>query len=183
MLKGYIRDSAFDPRRWVAPGQRTLFPCPCGCGVDTSEVPLDVKFSTEDPNIVVGKCCDRGHRWMGSKTIPDCLEALIGAYYVSGGLIAALHLIKWLGIDAEVEPSSVVEAINGVYLHSFVSSTDELASLESKIGYTFSVKGLLQEAVTHASCQEQGLAYCYQVTRKVSCLIVTGLGNDVTVTF
>ncbi|KAI6679821.1 hypothetical protein NL676_033702, partial [Syzygium grande] len=136
--------------------------CPCGCGVDTSEVPLDVKFSTEDPNIVVGKCCDRGHRWMGSKTIPDCLEALIGAYYVSGGLIAALHLIKWLGIDAEVEPSSVVEVINGVYLHSLVLSTDELAILESKIGYTFSVKGLLQEAVTHASCQEQGLAYCYQ---------------------
>ncbi|XP_056166664.1 endoribonuclease Dicer homolog 3 isoform X3 [Syzygium oleosum] len=161
-LQGYIRDSAFDPRRWVAPGQRTLFPCPCGCGVDTSEVPLDVKFCTEEPNIVVGKCCDRGHRWMGSKTIPDCLEALIGAYYVSGGLIASLHLIKWLGIDAEVEPSSVVEAINGVYLHSSVSSTDELAILESKIGYTFSVKGLLQEAVTHASCQEQGLAYCYQ---------------------
>ncbi|KAF8036139.1 hypothetical protein BT93_C1979 [Corymbia citriodora subsp. variegata] len=161
-LQGYIRDSAFDPRRWVAPGQCTLFPCPCSCGVDTSQVPLDSKFSTEDQTVVVGKCCDRGHRWMGSKTISDCLEALIGAFYVSGQLIGALHMIKWLGIDAEVEPSSVVEAINGAALHSFVSSTDDLATLESKVGYNFSVKGLLQEAVTHASCQEQGLAYCYQ---------------------
>ncbi|XP_030538472.1 endoribonuclease Dicer homolog 3-like isoform X2 [Rhodamnia argentea] len=161
-LQGYIRDSAFDPRRWVAPGQRTLFPYPCTCGVDASEVPLDSKFSTEDPKIVVGKCCDRGHRWMGSKTISDCLEALIGAYHVSGGLVAALHLMKWLEIDAEVDPSSVVEAINGASLHSLILSADDLATLETKIGYTFSVKGLLQEAVTHASCQEQGLAYCYQ---------------------
>lgn len=161
-LQGYIRDSAFDPRRWVAPGQRTLFPCPCSCGVDTPNVPLDIKFSTEDPKIVVGKCCDRGHRWMGSKTISDCLEALIGAFYVSGGLIAALHMNKWLGIDTEVDSSSVVEAINSAALHSFVLSTDDLDILESKIGYNFSVKGLLHEAITHASCQEQGLPYCYQ---------------------
>jgi len=47
--------------------------------------PIDVKFHTEDPKVVVGKFYDRVHRWMCSKTIVDCFEALIRAYYVGGG--------------------------------------------------------------------------------------------------
>ncbi|XP_059458543.1 endoribonuclease Dicer homolog 3 [Corylus avellana] len=161
-LQGYIRDSAFDPRRWVAPGQHSLRPVPCKCRVDTLEVPLDGKFQTEDPKVVVGKCCDRGHRWMVSKTIADCVEALIGAYYIGGGLVAALHMMKWLEIDAELDPSLVNEAIAVVSLRSYVPKANEIATLESKLRYEFSAKGLLQEAITHASEQEVGVGYCYQ---------------------
>ncbi len=100
---------------------------------------------------------------MSSKTIADCVEALIGAYYVGGGLIAALHMIKWLGIDAELDPTSVIEAITRASLQSYIRKTDEIATLESKLGYMFSTKGLLQEAITHASEQELGVGYCYQV--------------------
>ncbi|KAA8546198.1 hypothetical protein F0562_003063 [Nyssa sinensis] len=161
-LQGYIRDGAFDPRRWIAPGQRSIRPYPCSCGVDTLEVPLDGKFHTEDPKVVVGKYCDRGHRWMVSKTISDCVEALIGAYYVGGGLVAALQLMKWLGIDAELEPSLVDEAIKSASLRSYIPKANEIEALESKLGYEFSVKGLLLEAITHASEQELGVGYCYQ---------------------
>ncbi|KAL7196180.1 hypothetical protein ACSBR1_036234 [Camellia fascicularis] len=160
-LQGYIRDGAFEPRRWIAPGQRSIHPCPCSCGVDTLEVPLDIKFQTEDAK-VVGKCCDRGHRWMGSKTISDCVEGLIGAYYVGGGLTAALQLMKWLGVDAELEPSLVDEAIKVASLHSYIPKAKEIETLESKLGYEFSIKGLLLEAITHASEQELGVGYCYQ---------------------
>ena len=161
--QGYIRDSAFDPRRWVAPGHRSIHPVPCECGVDALELPLDAQFQTADINVKVGVCCDRGHRWMSSKTIADCVEALIGAYYVGGGLIAALHMIKWLGIDAELDPTLVIEAITRASLQSYIRKTDEIATLESKLGYMFSTKGLLQEAITHASEQELGVGYCYQV--------------------
>ncbi|XP_007012461.2 PREDICTED: endoribonuclease Dicer homolog 3 [Theobroma cacao] len=157
-LQGYIRDSAFDPRRWVAPGQLSLRPVPCKCGVDSLEVPLDKKFQTEDPKVKVGKSCDRGHRWMCSKTISDCVEALIGAYYISGGLIAALHMMKWLGIDAEVDPALVVEAIRCASVRTYVP-TDEIHIIELKMGYNFSSKFFLQEALTHASVGE---FYCYQ---------------------
>ncbi|KAB1996316.1 hypothetical protein ES319_D13G222800v1 [Gossypium barbadense] len=157
-LQGYIRDSAFDPRRWVAPGQLRLRSFPCNCRVDSREVPLDKKFQTEDLEIKVSISCDRGHRWMCSKTISDCVEALIGAYYVSGGLIAALHMMKWLGIDAELDPSLVAEAINRASLQSYVPN-DEIQIIESKIGYKFSMKFFLQEALTHASANE---FYCYQ---------------------
>lgn len=133
------------------------------CGVDTLEVPLDRKFQTEDTKIVVGKCCDKGHRWMGSKTVADCVEALIGAYYVDGGLLAAVHLMQWLGIDAEVEPSCLYDAIDTASLRSCIPKANEIEVLESKLGYTFSVKGLLLEAMTHASEHELGGGYCYQV--------------------
>ncbi|GLT85624.1 hypothetical protein SLE2022_038100 [Rubroshorea leprosula] len=158
-LQLYIRDGAFDPRRWAAPGQQSLRPVPCECGVDTLEVPPDPKFQTEDPKIKVGKCCDRGHRWMGSKTISDCLEALVGAYYVGGGLPAALHVMKWLGIDAELDPALVVEAINRASVQSYALQTNEINILESKLGYNFSIKFFLQEAITHTSLHE---SFCYQ---------------------
>ncbi|KAG9129978.1 hypothetical protein Leryth_007097 [Lithospermum erythrorhizon] len=161
-LQGYIRDGAFEPRRWKAPGQRSIRASPCDHGVDTREVPLDIKKITEDPKIVSGKCCDRGHRWMGSKTISDCLEALIGAYYVGGGLIAALQLMKWFSIDAEVEPFLVEEAIKRASLHSWTPKSKDIETLESKIGYRFTVRGLLLEAITHATTNEKDGGYCYQ---------------------
>ncbi|KAM5566198.1 endoribonuclease Dicer [Rosa sericea] len=161
-LQGYIRDGAFDPRRWVGPGQVSIRPVPCECGVDTLEVPVDSKFQTRDREVVVGKCCDKGHRWMGSKTISDCVEALIGAYYVAGGLSAAVHFMKWLQIDVELEPSLVSEAITTASLHSCNPKVDEIGILESKLRYVFSTKGLLQEAITHASEQESKLGYSYE---------------------
>lgn len=129
-------------------------------------MPLDGNFHTEDPKVVVGKLCDRGHRWMCSKTIADCVEALIGAYYVGGGLNAALHVMKWLGIDAELEPSLVDEAITAASLRAYVPKVNEIGSLEMKIGYEFSVKGLLLEAITHLSEKELGIGCCYEVTVK-----------------
>ncbi|GMN63272.1 hypothetical protein TIFTF001_032343 [Ficus carica] len=161
-IQGYIRDGAFDPRRWTAPGEYPLRPVLCKCGVDTLEVPHESKFQTEDPKVVVGKCCDKGHRWMGSKTIADCVEALVGAYYVGGGLTAAIHMMKWFGMDSDLDPSLVVEAISIASLRTYVPKANEIATLESKLGYEFSTKGLLQEAITHPTDQEVGLDYCYQ---------------------
>ncbi|KAK7281121.1 hypothetical protein RIF29_08833 [Crotalaria pallida] len=155
-------DSPFEPHRWVAPGQRSIHPVCCQCGLETQEVPLDEKFHTEDPKFVVGKLCYRGHRRMCSKTIVDCVEALIGAYYVGGGLIAAIHVMKWLGIDAELEPSLVDEAITVTSLHAYVPKVNEIRSLKKKIKYEFSIKGLLLEAITHLSGKELGIDCCYK---------------------
>ncbi|KAG0495856.1 hypothetical protein HPP92_000547 [Vanilla planifolia] len=161
-LQGYIRDAAFDPRRWVAPGQLSIRAAPCMCGVDTLEVPLGGKYVSEDKNIVIGKTCDMGHRWICSKTVSDCVEALIGAYYVGGGLNASLAFMKWLGLEARVEMEMVEEAIRTVLLRSLLPKHDELEILEAKVGYKFKTKGLLLEAITHASQQELGVSYCYQ---------------------
>ncbi|GJZ48973.1 endoribonuclease Dicer homolog 3a isoform X1, partial [Tanacetum coccineum] len=39
---------------------------------------------------------------------------------------------------------------------------DVIQAIEEKLGYEFGVKGLLLEAITHASCQDQGVRYRYQ---------------------
>lgn len=161
-LQGFIRDGAFDPTRWTAPGQVPSRLYPCEHGVETIDVPIDTKYQTEDPKVLLGKCCDLGHRWIGSKTVSDCVEALVGAYYVGGGLTGALHCMKWLGISCELDPSRINEAIQIASLHAYTPKLDVLECLESKIGYEFVVKGLLLEAITHASDQEQGVGYCYQ---------------------
>ncbi|KAJ0848787.1 putative ribonuclease III [Helianthus annuus] len=163
-LQNYIRDVAFDPTRWTAPGQLPSRPCACDHGVETIEVPIDTKYHTEDPKILTGKCCDMGHRWLGSKTVSDCVEALVGAYFVDGGLTGALHCMKWLGISCELDSSRVDEAIKIASLHVYTPKLDVLQGLESKLGYEFVVKGLLLEAITHATDQnpDQRVGYCYQ---------------------
>ncbi|XP_056866743.1 endoribonuclease Dicer homolog 3 isoform X2 [Raphanus sativus] len=158
-LQGYIRNGAFEPRRWTAPGQYSLFPVPCKCGIDTREVPLEPRFFTENMTIKIGKSCDVGHRWTVSKSVSDCAEALIGAYYVSGGLDGALHVMKWLGEDVGFDRELVNEAINRVSLRCYVPKDGELTELEAKIGREFSSKFLLKEAITHTSVHE---SYSYE---------------------
>lgn len=147
----------------MAPGQLSIHPVPCKCGVDTFEVPLQSTYETEETSIVLGKACDRGHRWLCSKTIADCVEALIGAYYVGGGLGAALQVMQWLHVDSELDPQLVEKAIQNASLWCFVPKIYEIEMLEAKLKYKFSVKGLLLEAITHPSQQEFGAGYCYQV--------------------
>nr|GEY37704.1 chaperone protein DnaJ [Tanacetum cinerariifolium] len=106
--------------------------------LESQDIPVDNRYQSEDPTVMIGKFCDLGHRWLGSKTISNCVEALVGAYYVDGELTGAIHCMNWLGKD-------VIQAI------------------EEKLGYEFGEKGLLLEAITHASCQDQGVGYCYQV--------------------
>lgn len=84
----------------------------------------------------------------------------IGAVYVEGGLIGAIHCMKWLGVTCEIDPSRITESIETASLHAYAPKFDAIQSLESKIGYEFVVKGLLLEAITH---HDQGLGYCYQV--------------------
>lgn len=118
---------------------------------------------TTEESVVVGVPCDKGHRWMFSKTIADCVEALVGAYYAAGGLTAALSLIRWLGIDIAIDKVLVAEAKISASHSIHHSKVIKIGLLESKLSYVFSVKGLLLEAITHPSHRESGLGYCYQV--------------------
>ncbi|ONM05636.1 dicer-like 102 [Zea mays] len=163
-LQGYIRDAAFDPRRWVAPGQISLRPFPCNCGIETAFVPFNGGYISDDPSFVVGKPCDRGHRWMCSKTVSDCVEALVGAYYVGGGIAAAIWVMRWFGIDVRCDMELVQKAKynSNASRMCYLSKIKDIEELEAKLKYNFSVKGLLLEAISHPSVQELGVDYCYQ---------------------
>ncbi|KAG2580123.1 hypothetical protein PVAP13_6NG318200 [Panicum virgatum] len=160
-IQSYIRDAAFDPRRWCAPGQLSIWPCPCECPVNSEVVTEDI-HRIDDKSIIIGKACDKGHRCICSKTISDCVEALIGAYYVGGGLRAAFFVLKWLQNEIEIEEDLIVKAMLSASAWNYLPKVDVVELLEAKLGYVFSVKGLLIEALTHPSQQESGATYCYQ---------------------
>lgn len=168
-MQGYIRDSAFDLRAWLAPGQISLYPSPCKCYglVGIKEDTSKIKLSTDDNSIVLGKSCDLGHRWMCSKTISDCVEALIGVYFANGGLNAAISFLKWLGIEIQCVQNITVnikEVVKNASLCNFLPNLDQIESLESKLKYSFSTKGIALEAITHASSLQ---SYCYEVFQKL----------------
>lgn len=131
-----------------------------------------IYVNDDNKSIVIGKSCDKGHRWICSKTISDCVEALIGAYYVGGGLSAAIAILQWFGIDCEFEHELIVEATRTASIWGYLPKIDEIEILEAKLGYRFDVKGLLLEAITHASRQELGAWYCYQVVASCFCFIL-----------
>ncbi|KAM0863296.1 hypothetical protein ACQ4PT_044679 [Festuca glaucescens] len=161
-IQGYVRDAAFDPCRWLAPGQLSIHPVPCNCSVDSEVVTQDIHVLEDTPIVKIGQACDKGHRWMCSKTISDCVEAVIGAYYVGGGLRAAVAVLKWLGVDAEIEEELIVHTILSAPVKNCLPKIGVIGMLEAKLGYTFSLKGLLLEALTHPSQRESAERYSYQ---------------------
>ncbi|XP_047049658.1 endoribonuclease Dicer homolog 3a-like [Lolium rigidum] len=161
-IQGYVRDAAFDPRRWLAPGQLSIRPVPCNCSVDSEVVTQDIHVVEDTPTVKIGQACDKGHRWICSKTISDCVEAVIGAYYVGGGLRAAVAVLKWLGVDAEIEEELIFHTILSAPVKNYLPKIGVIGMLEAKLGYTFSSKGLLLEALTHPSQRELAERYTYQ---------------------
>ncbi|KAH9301174.1 hypothetical protein KI387_012757, partial [Taxus chinensis] len=161
-LPGYIRDEPFDPSRWVAPGthRRRIVRCCC----DEKQIKESVKgiVHMEGKVVKVGKTCDKGHRWICSKTIADSVEALIGSYLVGGGLSAALKFMSWMNIPVAYEPGLVNLAVEHAFVHPDILRRINIHGLESQLGYFFLNKALLVEAITHASQEDSEGGCCYQ---------------------
>jgi endoribonuclease Dicer len=78
-------------------------------------------------------------------------------------LKAALAVLKWLGVDAEIEEELIFQTILNAPVKIYLPKINVIEMLEAKLGYAFSVKGLLLEALTHPSQQESSERYSYQV--------------------
>ncbi|KAM0868260.1 hypothetical protein ACQ4PT_041438 [Festuca glaucescens] len=79
-----------------------------------------------------------------------------------GGLRAAVAVLKWLGVDAEIEEELIVHTILSAPVKNCLPKIGVIGMLEAKLGYTFSLKGLLLEALTHPSQPESAERYSYQ---------------------
>ncbi|KAK4228033.1 dicer-like protein 2 [Podospora fimiseda] len=104
---------------------------------------------------------DSETRSMSTKTLADVVEALIGACYIEGGIPKALKCLslfipeaKWTSIPAyqqtlyEAAPSDETLPLT-------------LQGLEELIGYTFTKKSLVIEAMTHPSYSAPGTRASY----------------------
>lgn len=173
-LQSYIQADRFAPSRWAAPGVLPVF------DEDTKETESSLfdherAFSETAPgNDRHGDGYDddemedgelesdsSSYRVLSSKTLADVVEALIGVYYVEGGKNAANHLMKWIGIQVEFDPEDIVCATGPCNVPESILRSVNFDTLEGALNIKFNNRGLLIEAITHASRPSSGVS-CYQ---------------------
>ncbi|OAX41416.1 P-loop containing nucleoside triphosphate hydrolase protein [Rhizopogon vinicolor AM-OR11-026] len=92
---------------------------------------------------------------LSTKMLADVVEALIGAAYLHGGFNLGIECVRLFGLGIEPSGWQTLE----VYVDKALSRVEtpdtplRITDVECMLGYTFSHKLLLVEAVTHASYQ------------------------------
>ncbi|WCJ22530.1 hypothetical protein M5689_004616 [Euphorbia peplus] len=173
-LQSYIQADRFAPSRWAAPGVLPVFDEDTKDGDDSLfdqegsrvEVKKEVNQAGdvfEDSDLEDGELegDSSSYRVLSSKTLADVVEALIGVYYVEGGKKAANHLMKWIGIQVEFDKEETDSAIRPSNIPESVLRSVDFDALEGALNTKFNDKGLLIEAITHASRPSSGVS-CYQ---------------------
>lgn len=173
-LQSYIQADRFAPSRWAAPGVLPVFDEDAK-EVDSplfDEVPhIDETSVRKDQNydgygdedIEDGELesDSSSYRVLSSKTLADVVEALIGIYYVEGGKNAANHLMKWIGIELDFDTKEIEYLTRPSNIPECVLRSVNFDTLEGALNINFNDKGLLVEAITHASRPSSGVS-CYQ---------------------
>ncbi|XP_068345228.1 dicer-like protein 4 [Pyrus communis] len=157
-LQVYIRDQPFEPSQFFALGR----PCPRICNEETVGAIHSHDLSGDVNHTSASEVrCSKGHHWLYKKTIADVVEALVGAFVVDSGFIAATAFLKWIGIQVDFEPSQVTEACIASSRYIPLSACMNIAALENLLGYKFLHRGLLLQAFVHPSYNKHG-GGCYQ---------------------
>ncbi|XP_023539589.1 endoribonuclease Dicer homolog 1 [Cucurbita pepo subsp. pepo] len=173
-LQSYIQADRFAPSRWAAPGVLPVFDEDTKDGEssffdqDKSNSDGVIEMDHHHDAFEDGEVEDRevesdssSYRVLSSKTLADVVEALIGVYYVEGGKIAANHLMRWIGIKVEFDADEVECATRPSNLPESILRSVDFDALEGALNIKFQDRGLLVEAITHASRPSCGVS-CYQ---------------------
>ncbi|XP_073126907.1 endoribonuclease Dicer homolog 1 isoform X2 [Henckelia pumila] len=173
-LQSYIQADRFAPSRWASPGVLPVFDEDTK-DADSSffyeEIDSDERLSRkihdtdgyEDVEMEDGELesDSSSYRVLSGKTLADVVEALIGVYYVEGGKYAANHLMRWIGIDIDFDLKEIKYSVKPSTVPENILRSIDFDSLEGSLNCKFSDRGLLVEAITHASRPSSGVS-CYQ---------------------
>lgn len=173
-LQSYIQADRFAPSRWAAPGVLPVFDEDIKETESsffhneralTETVPEDGNGDDgyEDNEMEDGELesDSSSYRVLSSKTLADVVEALIGVYYVEGGKNAANHLMKWIGIQVDFDSKELECTTRPSDVPESILRSVDFGGLEGALNIKFKDRGLLVEAITHASRPSSGVS-CYQ---------------------
>ncbi|KAF9466235.1 hypothetical protein BDZ94DRAFT_1212870 [Collybia nuda] len=101
----------------------------------------------------------RALRCYPRRSLQDCMEATLGAAFLTGGIQMALHTGEALGLNfGGTTPWSLRYSRNP----ELSPASSFFSALEEKLGYTFHRSELLLEAVTHPSFTHESSGPSYQ---------------------
>ncbi|CAN4087097.1 unnamed protein product [Withania somnifera] len=173
-LQSYIQADRFSPSRWAAPGVLPVYDediCEDESSIfdhdtienGTVQVKTLAGDEFEDEETEEGELDnDSGsYRVLSSKTMADVVEALIGVYYVEGGKNAANHFMKWIGVEVDFNFKETEYSVRSFSIPENVLRSVDFDALQGALNISFDNKGLLLEAITHASRPSSGVS-CYQ---------------------
>ncbi|MBA0792664.1 hypothetical protein Gohar_017143 [Gossypium harknessii] len=115
------------------------------------------RYTLNEEKVNTKKIYVSGRRKLKSKKVADVVEALIGAYLSTGGEVAALLFMNWIGITIDFR--------NIPYERHFEVQAEKIVNvqhLESLLNYSFQDPSLLVEALTHGSYMLAEIPGCYQ---------------------
>lgn len=136
---------------------------------ETNWIPPGYKCTSE-----ISSCT---HEAVSDKSIADCVEALIGAYYTNGGIDAALRVMYWIGLkgpggptpDDKAVPYNREDSFSGFSKVGYTPGhkTPEnifpnLKFLENVLGYKYQNPWIAVEAVSHATYLQNDVTPNYQ---------------------
>ncbi|OIW21387.1 hypothetical protein TanjilG_02532 [Lupinus angustifolius] len=171
-LQSYIQADRFAPSRWAAPGVLPVFDEDTKDGESSlfdqeksisKTEKMDSHTDGYEDEMEDGELesDSSSYRVLSSKTLADVVEALIGVYYVEGGKTAANHFMSWIGIQIEFDPDEIECTRNQFSIPEGILRSVDFDGLEGALNIKFKDKGLLIEAITHASRPSSGVS-CYQ---------------------
>ncbi len=99
---------------------------------------------------------------LSTKVLADVVESLIGAAHIAGGMERSVKCIQVLNIGVECKPISFRVASIFERVEPMKDEPVHLTYVESMLGYKFSKKLLLVEALMHASCQSEYQTVSYE---------------------
>lgn len=99
---------------------------------------------------------DQTTRTLSTKVLADVVEALIGAAFLDGGIPKAIHCISLFLPEMDWQPLATERAVLFDAAPADVPLPSTLGPLETLLGYAFTKKSLLVEAMTHASYNAPG---------------------------
>lgn len=100
------------------------------------------------------------------KNIADAVEAILGVYLKSSGILGALDLMNWFGVtDPDLssrqvftrKPASAAMGSGDPYIH-----LQQPHNLESILNYKFQDRSFLLQALSHPSYTRNNITKCYQ---------------------
>lgn len=157
----YLAGSIFQQENWVPPGYESL---------PAASVPVEQTIddhSILSPNPSPGQIC------VSDKSLADCVEALIGVYFLNGGIDSALRIMQWIGLQGPGQNST-----SGPYSREYslkkptslynpgnespYNVVPYLEDLEKIVDYCFTNKWMLVEALTHPTYMHNAVTQTYQ---------------------